>query len=148
MYPVTLSNFPCHGNGHKNYLGPCNRDVLHRPFCMESDKIPEGGTSTYILHLSVCTQSTSIRLFRVVDPNPDRAGSASFCRIRSDINSKCICFFFHESLILCKVYIHMKFKKEGQPKSRRLANETRIPKLARSDYRYPLTTGTELLYST
>jgi hypothetical protein len=28
------------------------RDVLHRPLCADSDKIPEGWTSTYILHLS------------------------------------------------------------------------------------------------
>jgi hypothetical protein len=29
-----------------------NRDVLHRPLCAENDKIPEIGTSAYILHLS------------------------------------------------------------------------------------------------
>jgi hypothetical protein len=36
----------------KNYPRCFNRDVLHRPLCEESDKIPEGRTSTYILHLS------------------------------------------------------------------------------------------------
>jgi hypothetical protein len=39
----------------KNYPGPFNRDFLHRPLCKDSDKIPEGGTSTYILHLSDLT---------------------------------------------------------------------------------------------
>jgi hypothetical protein len=34
-------------------LKSCNRDVLHRPLCEDSDKIPEGGTSTSILYLSV-----------------------------------------------------------------------------------------------
>jgi hypothetical protein len=29
------------------------RDILQRPLCADSDKIPEGETSTYILHLSV-----------------------------------------------------------------------------------------------
>ncbi len=33
-------------------LSSCNCDVLHRTLCADSDKIPEGGTSTYILHLS------------------------------------------------------------------------------------------------
>jgi hypothetical protein len=27
-------------------------DGLHRPLCEDSDKIPEGKTSTYIFHLS------------------------------------------------------------------------------------------------
>ncbi len=31
-----------------------NCDVPHRRLGADSDKIPEGGTSTYILHLSVC----------------------------------------------------------------------------------------------
>ncbi len=30
----------------------CNRVVLHRPLCGDSEKIPVGTTSTYILHLS------------------------------------------------------------------------------------------------
>ncbi len=35
-------------------------DVQHRPFCADpSDKIPEGGTSTSILHLSACNGSES-----------------------------------------------------------------------------------------
>ncbi len=36
----------------KNYPRPFNRDVLHRPFCEDSDKVPEGRTSTYILSIS------------------------------------------------------------------------------------------------
>ncbi len=39
-------------NGHKNYSGPGNRDVLHQPLCEDSDKILEVRTSTYFLHLS------------------------------------------------------------------------------------------------
>jgi hypothetical protein len=39
MYTVTRYNFSCHGNGRKNFLGPCNRDVLHRRLCEDSDKI-------------------------------------------------------------------------------------------------------------
>jgi hypothetical protein len=38
MYSRTLQSFNC--------------DVLHRRHCAESDKIPESGTSTDILHLS------------------------------------------------------------------------------------------------
>jgi hypothetical protein len=30
----------------------CNRNVLHRPLCADSDKISEGRSSTYILQLS------------------------------------------------------------------------------------------------
>ncbi len=33
-------------------LQSCNCDVLHRRLFADSDKIPEGGNSTYILHLS------------------------------------------------------------------------------------------------
>jgi hypothetical protein len=33
-------------------LCACNCDVLHRRLYADSDKIPEGGASTYILHLS------------------------------------------------------------------------------------------------
>jgi hypothetical protein len=50
-------NFSFNGNGCKNYLRPFNRDVLHRPLCEDSDKIPEGRTSAYILHLSGSTYS-------------------------------------------------------------------------------------------
>ncbi len=33
-------------------LNCCNCDVLHRRLCADSDKIPKGGASAYILHLS------------------------------------------------------------------------------------------------
>ncbi len=39
---------------YSGILQSCNLDVLHRPLCADSDKIPEGGTYTvltYILHL-------------------------------------------------------------------------------------------------
>jgi hypothetical protein len=42
-------------------------------------------------------------MFRVVDLNPDRAGSASFCRIRIGavpINSRRSVFIFHENFNL------------------------------------------------
>ncbi len=38
--PYVLYNFSCNGNGYKNFLRPCNRDVLHRRVCEDSDKIP------------------------------------------------------------------------------------------------------------
>jgi hypothetical protein len=40
------------GSLHSCTLQSCNCDVLHRPLCADSDRIPEGGTSTYIPHLS------------------------------------------------------------------------------------------------
>jgi hypothetical protein len=49
---ISLMNPP---NGCKNYLRPFNSDVLYRPLCEDIDKIPEGRTSTYILHLSGST---------------------------------------------------------------------------------------------
>ncbi len=56
MYTGTLYNFSCNGNSHKNYQGPGNRDVMHRPLCEDGDKILEGGTSTYcIFSISVHT---------------------------------------------------------------------------------------------
>jgi hypothetical protein len=52
----------CHGNGRKNYPGPRICDVLHRPLCEDSDKIPKGRTSTYIL--SVKFSPVSLFFFR------------------------------------------------------------------------------------
>ncbi len=45
MYTVTLNNFSCNGKGHKNYPGPCNHDLLHRPLLIFSIclVIPEPG---------------------------------------------------------------------------------------------------------
>ncbi len=40
------------GSRYSCILKFCNHDVLHRPLCEDSEKIPEGRTSTYILHLS------------------------------------------------------------------------------------------------
>ncbi len=42
----------CNCNYRKNYLRPFKRDVLHRPLCEDSEKIPDGGASNNILHLS------------------------------------------------------------------------------------------------
>ncbi len=39
------------GSLYISTLYSCNCDVLHRRLCVDSDKIPGGGTSTYILHL-------------------------------------------------------------------------------------------------
>jgi hypothetical protein len=41
------------------YLFVLQPVVLHRPVCEDSDKIPEGRTSTYILHLSGLTKRES-----------------------------------------------------------------------------------------
>ncbi len=57
MYTVTQYNFSRNGNGRKNYPRPFNSDALHWPLCEDSDKIPKGRTSTYILHLSALNQS-------------------------------------------------------------------------------------------
>ncbi len=41
------------GSLHSCTWQSCNCDVLHRRLGADSDKIPEGGTFSYILHLSV-----------------------------------------------------------------------------------------------
>ncbi len=52
-----LSRNPSHlkeGGEESLYSCTCNCDFLHRRLGADSGKIPEGGTSNYILHLS-CT---------------------------------------------------------------------------------------------
>jgi hypothetical protein len=66
MCTVTLYNFYSYDVGRKNYLGPSNRDVLHQPIYEDSDKIPEDGTSTYVLHLSGIT--TGCRVLTLPPP--------------------------------------------------------------------------------
>ncbi len=53
MYTVLLYNFSCHDNGRKNHPGPCNHDVLHRPLCEASDKIPKGVGPLLIFSVSL-----------------------------------------------------------------------------------------------
>jgi hypothetical protein len=65
MYTVTLYYFSCNNNGCKNYPKPFNRDVLHRPLCEDSDKIPEDRTSTYILHLSGFNQIIYVKPIKI-----------------------------------------------------------------------------------
>jgi hypothetical protein len=85
MFTVTLYNFSCgNGNGHKNFLGPCNRDVLHQRLHEDSDKIPEGRTSTHILHLSgVLIQKELISDF---DASTNRPQPVFILSIKSSLN--------------------------------------------------------------
>ncbi len=68
MYRVTLYNFSCNGNGCKDYPRPFNRGVLHRPLCKDTDKSPEGRTSTYnspsLTAMSMSPETQNMKLKR------------------------------------------------------------------------------------